>query len=350
MNKETIYLLIFSFLLPLAGISQLGGRYTYSFLDLTSSPRIAATGGDFLAVKDNDIQLTPTNPSLITGDMHNNLGLSFVDYYSDINYGFASYGRSFGNVGNFVASMIYIDYGKFDFAEVTGERTGSFYAGESALSIGWGRELDSSFSIGSNLKMIYSSFESYSSFGLAIDIAGSYHDNERNLTLSFIAKNIGRPLKSYVSGNTEPLPFEMQFGLSKRLKHLPFRYIINYNHIEKWDLTYDDPDDIQVDAITGEVVEKNKFEEIADNFMRHITIGGELLISKNLFVRAGYNYKRRQELKVKSKLSTVGFSWGIGIRVSKFHISYARSAYHLAGSPNYISITTNLSKFMKSAN
>ena len=39
-----------------------------------------------------------------------------------------------------------------------------------------------------------------------------------------------------------------------------------------------------------------------------------------------------------------------GIRISKFHFNYARSAYHLAGSPNYISVTTNFSDFYKKRN
>jgi len=50
-------------------------------------------------------------------------------------------------------------------------------------------------------------------------------------------------------------------------------------------------------------------------------------------------------MKVDSKLGTVGLSWGLGFRVSKFHFSYSRAAYHLVGSPNYITITTNLSEF-----
>ena len=79
--------------------------------------------------------------------------------------------------------------------------------------------------------------------------------------------------------------------------------------------------------------------------MRHIIIAGEFSPSKNFFVRLGYNYQRRQELKVTSKLSTVGFSWGFGLRISRFMFSYARSAYHLAGSPNFITISTNLKDF-----
>lgn len=340
-----VILAFFSVNLPVSSFAQIGGDHTYSFLNLTGSPRIAATGGDFLAVYDHDLALGIVNPSLISQEMHNHLTANFVDYYSDINYGFAGYSRTMPKIGSFAASVIYVDYGQFDFAYETGERAGYFYAGETALNLGWGRQLDSSFSIGSNLKLIYSSLESYSSFGVAVDVAGTYRDPERNLAVSLIAKNIGVPIKPYVSGNMEPLPLEIQIGLSKRLRYLPFRYIINYNHIQKWDLLYDDPDDLQFDPITGEVTEKKGFEKTADNLMRHFTVGGEILISKNLVLRAGYNYKRRQELKVNSKTSTVGFSWGFGIRISKFHINYARSTYHLAGSPNYISVTTDLGSF-----
>ncbi len=334
----------------LSSLAQIGGRGTYEFLNLTSAPRIAAMGGDFLAVYDDDITLAQSNPSLINPGLHNHLGVSFVDYYSDINYGQATYSRTFNKLGSFTGGMHYINYGSFDFADETGQRGGTFNASETALNIGWGRQLDSLFSIGSNLKFIYSSFESYNSFGLAVDVAGSYISRDRSFTVSLIARNIGRQLKSYEGGNAQPLPFELQIGLSKRLKHLPFRYSVLFNHLEKWDLRYEDPSTRQADPITGEIIEDPGFERFADNFMRHIVLGAELIISRNLSVRAGYNYKRRQELKMDDKTSTVGFSWGIGFRISKFHFSYARSAYHLAGSPNFIAVTTSFSDLFVNKN
>lgn len=347
-------LLIFSslFFITLSSISfgQIGGDNTFEFLNLTSSPRIAAMGGDFLTINDNDITLVSTNPSLINPSMHNYLGVSFVDFYSDINYGHAAYSRTFDKVGSLFGSINYINYGSFDFADPTGTRAGNFYAGETAVNLGWGRQLDSLFSIGSNLKFIYSSFESYNSFGLAVDVAGSYTSRDRSFVASFIAKNIGRQLNSYVGSNSEPLPFELQLGLSKKLKHLPFRYSVLYNHLETWDLRYEDPSTQQVDPISGEAITSSGFEEFADNLMRHLVFGAELIIAKNLYLRAGYNYRRRQEMKLVDKAATVGFSWGFGFRVSKFHFSYARSTYHLAGSPNYIAITTNLSDFFVKKN
>ena len=42
-----------------------------------------------------------------------------------------------------------------------------------------------------------------------------------------------------------------------------------------------------------------------------------------------------------------GFSWGFGIRISKFHLNYGRASYHLAGASNHFSITTDLSSFSR---
>jgi hypothetical protein len=351
LNKHTlIFISLIAIFLYFPSWAQIGGDNTYEFLNLTSSPRITAMGGDFLTIHDNDILLAPTNPSLITPGMHNNLGVSFVDFYAGANYGLAAYSRTYESLGSFVASMHFVNYGEFQGAEVSGERTGTFYAGESALNLGWGRQLDSVFSIGSNLKFIYSSLESYNSFGMAVDVAGSYTSHDRSFTASLIAKNIGRQITAYHGGNIEPLPFELQVGISKRLEHLPFRYSILFNHLEKWDLRYEDLSARQYDQQTGEVIESPKIEQIADNLMRHLVFGGELMIGKSLSLRAGYDYRRRQELKTVSKTATVGFSWGIGLRISKFNIQYARSTYHLAGSPNYISITTSLSELFLNQN
>lgn len=328
--------------------AQIGGDNTYEFLNLSNSSRIAAMGGNFLAIKDNDISLAPNNPSIITPEMNNHLALSFVDYYTDINYGFASYGKHFNKLGSFAATMQYINYGTFQYADESGERYGSFKAGEYALSIGWGRQLDSLFSIGANFKTIYSSLEANSSLGIAVDIAGTYSTPD-DFTVSLIARNIGRQLTTY-QDETEPLPFELQLGLSKKLKHVPFRYSILLTHLETPDLTYNDPTDPDnaVDPLTGETFnDENQLEDISDKVLRHIIIGGEFTPTDNISLRIGYNYRRRQELMVDSKISTVGFSWGLGVKISHFHFNYSRSAYHLHGSPNYLTVTTDLSAFMK---
>jgi len=357
MNPEALQVK-FRYLLPLLitllyvipqSHAQQGGESTYEFLNLPNSARIASLGHTYLAIYDKDITLTLANPSLIHEDMHNNLGFSFVDYYTDINYGYAQYARNFEKVGTFVATMQFINYGKFDRADETGQRNGSFTAGEYSLNIGWGRRLHPHWSIGANIKGIYSTFEAYNSWGIAVDVAGSYIHEDAGFTASIIARNIGLQLKSYYSGQTHPLPFELQFGMSQGLKHLPLRFSFLYHTMQKWDLTFEDPAVVaqNTDPITGEVNEQSGFADFGDKLMRHIVIGAELNITNFLSLRGGYNYGRRQDNQVETKKSTVGFSWGIGLRISKFHFSYARSKYALVASPNYITLTFNLQEFTK---
>ena len=349
-NRYFLFPLIAVFLfISNASTAQIGGESTFEFINMPNSARIAALGGEYLAIYDDDITLSLANPSLINENMHNNLGFSFVDYYSDINYGYAQYGRNFEKVGTFVATMQFINYGTFDRADETGQRNGTFTAGEYALNIGWGRRLHPHWSIGANFKGIYSTFEAYNSFGIAVDVAGSYIHEERDFTASVIARNIGLMLKGYYSGQTHPLPMELQFGMAKGLAHIPLRFSFLYHNMQKWDLTYEDPLVVaqNTDPITGEENKQSGVADFADKFMTHIVLGAELNITDFLSLRGGYNYGRRQDNGVSTKMSTVGLSWGLGLRISKFHFSYARSRYHLAGSPNYITLTLNLQEFTK---
>jgi hypothetical protein len=351
LKKTIVPTFILFVLICLSGrvTAQLGGKGTYQFLNLPNSARVAALGGNFLAINDDDITLTLANPSLINEKMNNQLGFSFVDYFTDINYGFAQYSRTFNKIGSFVGTMQYINYGQFQEADAAGVQYGSFSAGEYALNIGWGRKLTPRWSIGSNLKLIYSSLESYNSFGIAVDVAGSYFSKDELFDASLIFRNIGFQIVTYREGAHEPLPFEIQAGLSKKLKHIPFRASLLLTHLEKWDVRYENPVNPAggVDPITGEPNKISGIDEFADNLMRHIIIGGEITIAKVLSLQAGYNYQRRQEMKVPDKLSTVGFSWGIGLRVKQFQFSYARAAYHLVGSPNYITIMVSMDGFGK---
>ena len=121
-----------------------------------------------------------------------------------------------------------------------GDQLGSFGAGEYVASLGWGRRLDSAFSIGANLKFVYSSFDIYNSYGIVTDIAATYH-SENNTNISLLVRNVGRELKSYESGSERTIPIEIQLGISRKLEHLPLRYNILLHDLQRWDLRYNDP-------------------------------------------------------------------------------------------------------------
>ena len=117
----------------------------------------------------------------------------------------------------------------------------------------------------------------------------------------------------------------------RELAHAPFRFSLTLRHLEKFDLTH---------IISGfYTVTMNLINpEFFENLMRHVVFGVELIPHKNFYSSAGYNYQRRKELQIDSKVSTVGFSWGFGINTSWMNIEFGRATYHLAGSSNHISL------------
>jgi hypothetical protein len=329
--------------------AQIGGNGTYKFLGYTNSARIAGMGGNFLAINDNDLTLAQANPSLITPEMNNNLALSYVNNPGGINYGFVAFAHNFSKVGCFVASLQFMNEGKFTGADPAGNLTGDFYASEYALNIGWGRRLSPLFSIGASGKLIYSKLETYHSFGIAVDVSGTYTSKDQSFTASLVGRNIGTQLVPYLPGQYQPLPFELQIGLSQKLKHIPLRFSQLLTNLQKWDLTYLDPSDPAntADPITGQVKEKSGAGKFADGLMRHIVLGAELTIAKVLAIRIGYNYQRRQELKLSGAAGLTGFSAGAGLRVKMFNLSYTRGSYTAGIARNYITIGVNLQEFVK---
>lgn len=345
MKKYILVFLLFVLVLS-TSFAQLGGRQAYSFLEQPLSSRISALGGNQAAINDNDINVGFVNPSMINPNIDNSLGLNYVNYFAGVNFGSVQYSKTFNKVGSFMGSIQFMDYGTFDYADESGNLSGTFGASDFAFNLGWGRQLDSSFSIGAAAKLIYSFYEGYTSFGFAIDVAGTY-TSKRGWTMSIIATNLGMQITTYTPGVRDPLPFNLQYALSKRLEHVPFRFSFIYDHIERWDLTYSDPNNPSggVDPITGEPQEKTGFSKFSDQLMRHMIFGGEVYIGKNIVLRGGYNYRRRQELKLSERPGMVGFSWGFGVRIYKFKINYSRSTYHRAGSPNYLSLTFDIRSF-----
>ena len=325
--------------------AQIGGQNVYSFINLPNSARVQALGGSAIAFRDDDVNMAYQNPGLINSSMANRLSLTYVNYFSDINFGNVAYAMNIKKAGTLALSMQYINYGNFERADYTGLVTGEFTAGEYCFNAGFGRKIDSLFSVGVNLKGIYSGLESYSSFGMAVDLGVSYMSPDKLFEASALIKNFGYQFKTYVDNNRETLPMEMQIGMSKRLKHVPMRFSFVAHNLQQPIMTYNDPlkPEESIDPLTGDTV-INKVG-VGNKILRHAILGAEFNITKALAFRIGYNYQRRQEMKVESRLGTVGLSWGLGVKVYKFSISYARSAYHLAGSPNQISLSAKLSDF-----
>lgn len=326
------------------GLAQIGGSTGSSAFNLVSSARVASLGGNLIAVKDNDPSLGIHNPALLNKSMDRYLSMSYVNYFGNINYGFLSYVHDVDTLATFSATLNYLSYGRFKETDETGQELGEFSAGDYVLNLGTGRRIDSLFSVGLNFKTLYSSYYFVNGLSFALDGGATYHRADKGFTASFLVRNVGVNVKPINPGNREKLPFDIQFGISQKLKHAPFRFSVAAENLHRWDLSYLDPTlKPTIDPSTGEKIEP-KAPGFGDKLMRHAIFGTEL-VTKNFFIGFGFNYRRRAELRVRERSGLSGFSFGMGMKIKKFHLSYALATYNQAGLSNHITIAFNLNEF-----
>lgn len=331
--------------------AQTGGKFVYNFLNLSYSSRLMGLGGNFISVQDADPSLMLVNPSYISENHHNQLSLNFTNYFAKSNAMSAAYSFSFNNVGNFAAGIYALSYGSFRGADETGVETGKFYAGDYALVFSWGRKLSTNFAIGAQLKTIFSHYESYFSFGLAADIAGSYFDDDNNLSLTLLAKNIGSQVKTYAPGNFELVPFDLQFAISQRLKYVPIRYHISLHSLYRWNMNYFGKDNpfLETDAISGQLKYPSKFAQHTDNFFRHFVFGIEIEPIKYFSIQLAYNHNIHQEMKVVARKSMAGFSYGIQLKIKGINVGFSRLHYAVGAIPNCFDFALDFNELSKNS-
>lgn len=338
-------LFTFSLLFVLANISfaQIGGENTFAVLEFNPSVRTAAMGGELISISDNDVDIAATNPALLNSKMHKQISFSLIDYFTDINAVAVNYVTELDKLGMLLFGVKALNYGHFVLTDETGVDLGEFSANEQVLTAGISKQLSEEFTIGINLNLINSKLEQYSSFGLSSNIALAYYNDDRKICVAVLAKDFGRQLSSYTD-EKENLPFQLQMGVSKQLAHLPFRFSIVAHHLNKFDISNNYLKPTTTDPLSGEEISNE--DSFGKKMLRHFVLGGELNPGrKNLFIRGGFNFQRRQDMQLSTRPLLVGFSWGLGFRISKFQLNYSRATYHLAEASNNFSFSTNLSSF-----
>lgn len=329
--------------------AQIGFKNTYEFLSLPTSSRITALGGNIVAMKDEDLNMALANPASANENHDGAIAFNHNFHFADIANGSFQMGKYFSKWGlSTHASFAYINYGSFSLTDEFDVNSGTFNASERALIIGGSKILNERLTAGINIKSIFSSLESYKSFGLASDLSLAYFNPEKNIAFNFLVKNLGGELRTY---NTQRLsaPLDIQIGYSRKLRHLPLRFSVIAHQLQQWDIRYDDPNLNVNNNLFGENTEKSAFSKNIDNVFRHLIFNMELSMgsSGNFKIRGGYNHFRRKELSLSTFRSIAGFSFGVGIKIKQFNLDYGLGYYHLAGANNHLSILTNINRFKR---
>lgn len=328
---------------------QVGGNNTYEFLNLSPSARSSAMGGSLITINDNDLSLAYLNPAILNAEMDNFITLHNIFFPAKLNYSQASYAHHFKKLQTtFAFGLQNMSYGKFSWTNENRDDMGTFAADDFALYASAGRKYDDHYSYGATLKLIESGLDFHNSFGIAADVAGMYHDAASQFTASLVVKNIGTQIKPYTIGNFEPLPFEIQLGISKKLAKAPFRLSFVAHTLQQLDMRYNDPnvpDEINVLTDTSATPREKKY--VFDKVMRHFIIGTEIIFGKNFNVELGYNHQRRMELALATRRGLSGFSFGFNMRIKKFYIAYSHAVYMQAFSSNNLTLSLRLNDFTK---
>jgi hypothetical protein len=339
MIKKFFFFLSLALIQPIC--AQIGGESVYQFLNLSTSARQIALGGEVLTLMD-DVNQPIWNPAVINSKLDNKLSVNYTSYLAGINIGSASFAkvvsRRFGTVHG---SIKYLNYGTLIGADEQGNETGNFGASDIALSIGYSINMPwTNLYFGTNIKFINSSIGNFSSFGIASDLALLYYNSYKPYVFTIVARNVGTQLKSF-DGTRENLPFKLSIGASYKLEYVPLKWHVTIDNLQQWDISVDNPSN-QTTDLEGNVTTENV--SFIGNMFRHFIVGAELFPESVINLRVGYNFKRAQELELQNVRSFSGISFGFGIKLNKMKFNYSYSRIHTASNVSTFSLQIDLDR------
>ncbi|RYZ52877.1 MAG: type IX secretion system protein PorQ [Sphingobacteriales bacterium] len=246
---------------------------------------------------------------------------------------------------DFSLGIQYLNYGNFQHTDIQGNNLGDIRAADYSINLSASRKYLEHWRYGATVKWAHSSLGDRSAMAALADVGVVYEDTAALFTFGLVAKNMGVMIKQYNPENpAEPLPFDLQLGVSKQLRNLPLRVFAVAHHLYQWDIRYNNPEDKVTNSLVQETDTAAK-KYIADKIFRHLNLGAELILGKRLTLTVAYNHLRRSELGAQDAKGLAGFSMGAGVDLNKLQVRYGRSYYGSAGAYNELGLSFQLNKF-----
>ena len=299
----------------------------FNFLRLPLSAHAAALGGNNISLIEDDITLAYHNPALLINVSDKTLNLNYMTYIADSKVAGAMFNKVFGERSVGAVAARYVDYGSFDGYDENNAATGSFNAKDIEVEIMYSYLLTDMLSGGVAGKFITSKYESYSSIALGIDLGLNYYNEDKDFSASLTMKNLGGQVKAF-DDKTEKLPFDIQFGFTKRFAHAPLRLSVTLNNLNHWSKKY---------FYNADGSEDN-FSEM---LFKHLILGADLLLGENFQVSLGYNYRISQELSVAGS-KWDGITAGANLAIKRVKLGASYSKLHVSSSSLLFNISYTL--------
>ncbi len=313
------------------------GKSSFDVLNLPVSSHINALGGNNISIIEEDVSVMYHNPALLGQEMSMQAVANYMRYVAGINLGGVSYAQAAREHGTWAVGMQYAGYGAMKQADATGVVTGTFAPKDLLISGIYSHDITGSLRGGIHAKVLYSSYESYSAMALFFDLGLNYYFANRDLSFSLVFKNLGGQLKKYETQNIA-MPWDIQLGLSKTLRNVPFRFSMTLQHLTRWHLPYE-----KINGDTGEFEVKDGF---VSNLFRHIVFGVDYIPSRNFYLALGYDYKKKGDMASAGRHILSGFSAGAGVRVKMFGIDISMAQHHTNGFTFMANFRADISQFL----
>jgi len=337
--RSLILVLFCSTLLPNSPVvsQTLGGQSAFQFVKLPNCPQLTALGGVNVSAISSDIGPSFQNPSLLRKEMSGRMTASFgmfQDGFKDLH---ALAGWRYEPWGtNFSLGTHYISYGQAMQTDASGNILGEFSPRDMVIQLTASRKYLEHWHYGVSVKYISSLYGMYRSSAIAMDVGINYFDSASLLQLGFVAKNMGAQLHTY-AGQGEDMPFDLQLGITKRLKMLPVQFSITAQRLHQFDIQYRDTL-FNVDNYGN--AGKSTF---TGKLFRHFIFAVQGYVAGRVELTLAYNVLRKQELSIGNTANgSTGFSYGIGVLLDRFQLRFARAPYQRQFAMNQLGISLDL--------
>ena len=195
------------------------------------------------------------------------------------------------------------------------------------------------FTAGLGTKLAMLTYGPYTAQALALDAGLLWTVDSGRTSLGVVVKNAGRSFE-YFAAEREALPLDVQLTISQKLKYAPFRWNVTYTHLQRWDMRYLDPQLITKDPLTGEITVQPI--SVWNNALRHVHPSVEAQLGGRIFIQVGYDVRRQMEMRLPTRRSNPGLSFGLSLQTTKMSYQYGSAVYHVAGRLNQFTLIRRL--------
>ena len=315
--KKVIFCLFFMLIsvLTWAQDSQTG----YNFLRLPVSAHAAALGSDNISIIEDDPSLMFHNPALLSSVSDKSLNLNYMNYMEGANAASASFSKIVKEKATIGVMAQFLDYGKMKEVDEHNVQTGEFSAKDIAIAGALSYQLGTNIVGGITARLITSYIGDYNAFAMGVDLGVNYYDPEKEWSVSATVKNLGGELDAFEEEYNK-LPLDLQIGASKRLIGSPLRLsatLVDMNHLDK-------------------------------KFIHHLVAGADVILSPQIYVAIGYNFRRASEMKIVSNDEErgsshgAGLSLGGGVQLDRFKLNVAYGKYHVSSHSLLVNVSYSL--------